>query len=93
MTGRASTRSGSRSREGAARLAQGGTSTVTETAAPVLMRNPGRSGAPVPVPPAQDGGMGIAESWPLQDFLELGALPGAVPSARMHARSVLWEWD
>jgi anti-sigma regulatory factor (Ser/Thr protein kinase) len=30
--------------------------------------------------------------WPLQDFLELGALAGAVPCARLHARHVLWEW-
>jgi anti-sigma regulatory factor (Ser/Thr protein kinase) len=30
--------------------------------------------------------------WPLQDFLELGALAGAVPCARLHARQVLWEW-
>ena len=34
----------------------------------------------------------MAEDWPLRDFLELGALPGAVPSARLHARSILWEW-
>ena len=31
-------------------------------------------------------------SWPLQDFLELGALVSAVPCARLHARQVLWEW-
>lgn len=31
--------------------------------------------------------------WPVRDFLELGALPGAVPSARRHARSILWEWS
>lgn len=30
--------------------------------------------------------------WPLQDFLELGPLPGAVPCARLHARLVLAEW-
>ena len=30
--------------------------------------------------------------WPLQDFLELGALAGAVPCARLHTRQVLWEW-
>jgi anti-sigma regulatory factor (Ser/Thr protein kinase) len=30
--------------------------------------------------------------WPLRSFLELGALPGAVPCARLHARQVLWEW-
>ncbi len=30
--------------------------------------------------------------WPLQDFLELGALVSAVPCARLHARHVLREW-
>src|SRR5215472_7912602 len=30
--------------------------------------------------------------WPLRTFLELGALPGAVPCARLHARLVAWEW-
>ncbi len=30
--------------------------------------------------------------WPVRDFLELGALPGAVPSARLHARQIVWEW-
>jgi anti-sigma regulatory factor (Ser/Thr protein kinase) len=34
----------------------------------------------------------MAEDWPLQDFLELGALPGAVPSARLHTRSILCGW-
>jgi anti-sigma regulatory factor (Ser/Thr protein kinase) len=34
----------------------------------------------------------MAEDWPLQSFLELGALPGAVPCARLHTRHVLWEW-
>jgi anti-sigma regulatory factor (Ser/Thr protein kinase) len=28
----------------------------------------------------------------LVSFLELSALPGAVPCARLHARQVLWEW-
>ena len=32
------------------------------------------------------------DQWPLQDFLELGALFSAVPCARLHARQVLWEW-
>jgi anti-sigma regulatory factor (Ser/Thr protein kinase) len=35
---------------------------------------------------------GMPGHWPLQTFLELGALDGAVPSARLHARHVLWEW-
>jgi anti-sigma regulatory factor (Ser/Thr protein kinase) len=34
----------------------------------------------------------MADVWPLRSYLELGALPGAVPSARLHARQVLWEW-
>jgi hypothetical protein len=34
----------------------------------------------------------FAAQWPLRSFLELGALPGAVPYARLHARQVLWEW-
>jgi hypothetical protein len=33
------------------------------------------------------------EAWPLHSSLELGALPGAVPSARLHAKQVLWEWE
>jgi len=34
----------------------------------------------------------FATWWPLRTFLELGALPGAVPCARLHARNVLAEW-
>lgn len=34
-----------------------------------------------------------AGEWPLHSFLELGALDGAVPSARLHARYVLREWE
>jgi anti-sigma regulatory factor (Ser/Thr protein kinase) len=34
----------------------------------------------------------MADHWPLKSFLELGALPGAVPCARLHARHVLREW-
>ena len=30
--------------------------------------------------------------WPFQSYLELAALPSAVPCARLHARQVLWEW-
>ncbi len=40
-------------------------------------------------PPA---GHTTAKAWPLRSHLELGALPGAVPCARLHARQVLWEW-
>lgn len=34
----------------------------------------------------------MEDEWPLRSYLELGALPGAVPCARLHARQVLWEW-
>lgn len=92
MTGRASTRSASRSRDGAARLAQGGTSTVTETAAPGFKRSRGAERSPGAGSARAGWGTGVVENWPLRDVLALGALPGAVPSARLHARSVLWEW-
>jgi len=93
MTGRASTRTPSH--DGCARPAcKGGTGAVpgAAAAAPAQPRSPGLSGAPVPVPPAHDRGTDMAAGWPVQDFLELGALPGAVPSARLHTRQILWEW-
>ena len=31
-------------------------------------------------------------SWPLSSSLELRALPGAVPCARLHAKHLAWEW-
>jgi anti-sigma regulatory factor (Ser/Thr protein kinase) len=34
----------------------------------------------------------MADGWPLHTYLELGALPSAVPCARLHARQLLWEW-
>jgi hypothetical protein len=49
--------------------------------------------AAVRIPPftvAQDNSW--ARQWPLQSSLELGAFPGAVPCARLHARQMLWEW-
>lgn len=30
--------------------------------------------------------------WPLRSYLELGALPSAVPCFRLHTKHVLWEW-
>ena len=51
----------------------------------------GQAATPVPAPPPHQG-RGMADRWPLQSALELGALPGAVPSARLHARHVLREW-
>jgi anti-sigma regulatory factor (Ser/Thr protein kinase) len=34
----------------------------------------------------------MMDEWPLLSHLELGALPGAVACARLHARLVLREW-
>jgi len=34
----------------------------------------------------------MRSGWPLQSYLELAALPSAVPCARLHTRQVLWEW-
>lgn len=36
--------------------------------------------------------MSTLGEWPLGTFMELGALPGAVPCFRLHARQMLWEW-
>ncbi|MGH3275741.1 MAG: ATP-binding protein [Streptosporangiaceae bacterium] len=92
MTGKTSAASAPRSRGGGARLAPGGTGAVFGAAAPAQMRGPGQSHAPVPVPPAPDRGTDMTGHWPLRDFLELGALPGAVPSARLHTRHITREW-
>jgi anti-sigma regulatory factor (Ser/Thr protein kinase) len=35
----------------------------------------------------------MAGRWPVRDFLEFGALPGAAPCARLHARQIVWEWS
>ena len=36
--------------------------------------------------PAGEAPRGRADAWPLRSSLELGALPAAVPRARLHAR-------
>ncbi len=43
-------------------------------------------------PPWPEELAGTGSSWLLRDFLELGALPSAVPCARHHARQILLEW-
>jgi hypothetical protein len=35
----------------------------------------------------------IGREWPLTSYLELGALPTAVPCARLHAKLLLGEWQ
>ena len=63
----------------------------------------GAAGTPGPATPEEPGsGAGpafqpdeepsTASRWPLRDYLELGALPGAVPCARLHARLLIREW-
>lgn len=70
-----------------------GTGTVDRILAPVLSNSLDQSHSPVPVPPSPSAqGQAMPGHWPLQDFIELGALPGAVPCARLHVRAVLWEW-
>ena len=44
------------------------------------------------LPPPLNPEPALGGSWPLLDFLELGALPGAVPCSRLHTRLLLWEW-
>lgn len=75
---------------GASRAAGGGTGTVLRIAP--AGRGPVKSRAPVPVLPPHPHGTAGADEWPLRDFLELGALSGAVPCARLHARLVVQEW-
>jgi anti-sigma regulatory factor (Ser/Thr protein kinase) len=73
---------------GGARAANDRTGAVRRAGSP----SSARCGTRVPGPPPWPGGLFIASEWPLQDFLELGALPSAVPCARYHCRQVLWEW-
>jgi anti-sigma regulatory factor (Ser/Thr protein kinase) len=47
-------------------------------------------GASVPVPVSAHGHS--LDRWPLRDAITLGALDGAVPSARAHVRQILQEW-
>jgi anti-sigma regulatory factor (Ser/Thr protein kinase) len=43
-------------------------------------------------PPFQHRQRPRTGAWARRTHLELGALRGAVPCARLHARQVLWEW-
>ena len=44
------------------------------------------------MPAQQVSPPGDAAQWPYHAFLSLGALPGAIPCARLHTTAVLWEW-
>lgn len=74
-----------------ARAAEGRVGTVYRAALPAV-GSPVQSEAPVPVLPSHYRGTRMPHEWPLSTSLELGALPGAVPCARLHAKQVLWEW-
>jgi len=76
----------------AARAAGGGAGAVNRAGCQAV-RDLGQDPAPVPILSShQKRGVSMADDWPLRSYLELGALPGAVPCARLHARQVLWEW-
>jgi anti-sigma regulatory factor (Ser/Thr protein kinase) len=49
------------------------------------------AGTSAPIPPSDHGHN--PERWPSRDAITLGALDGAVPSARAHVRQMLWEWS
>jgi anti-sigma regulatory factor (Ser/Thr protein kinase) len=57
----------------------------------VSHRSPGQSSVGMAVPPSHHG-HDLAR-WSLRNALPLGALEGAVPSARAHVRQLLWEWS
>jgi hypothetical protein len=49
-----------------------------------------RPGAPGALPVERE--TASPEHWPLRSYLELAALPTAVPCARLHAKNILHEW-
>jgi|GEM_PF-1269570 len=71
-----------------------GTIPTTRHASAGGLNHPARPpGAQVRVRPLTDSsGNDVISRWPLASYLELRALPGAVPCARLHTRQVLWEW-
>ncbi len=50
--------------------------------------------SPVPAPtlPSYQRAAIPRTPWPVSSTLELGALPTAVPCARLHAKQLAWEW-
>ena len=89
MTGTTITTAAPRSHADAG-AAPGSRGTGAGAAAPVLTGNSSQSKARASG--TVDRGPDMARQWPVRDFLELGALPGAAPSARLHARQIMWEW-
>jgi anti-sigma regulatory factor (Ser/Thr protein kinase) len=67
---------------------------TTRQPAPPAGPGPRPPGNPVRIPALSDPhGNDVTGRWPLASFLELGALPSAVPCARLHTRQLLWEWQ
>lgn len=69
----------------------GGVPTVGEARSPHAgypVEDQGSAPAPAPSSQAES----LARDWPLADFIELGALAGSAPCARLHARQIVWEW-
>lgn len=64
-----------------------------EIAPPGPGRGPGGGGRADEALPLRIMDHALTGAWALRSFLELGALPGAVPCARLHARLVLREWE
>ena len=67
------------------RTASGGSPTA------FLMSQPVDEPASAPNPPPPRGHP-ASGNWQLRSYLELGALPSAVPCARLHVRHILREW-
>ena len=69
----------------------GGTGTVRGPAAASPAERSSGAG-PAFQPDEQERTVPGSGSWPLRSYLELGALPTAVPRARLHTRRLLREW-
>jgi transcriptional regulator with XRE-family HTH domain len=52
----------------------------------------GRTATRIPPLPGSHGD-DVTARWPRRSFLELAALPSAVPCARLHTRHLCWEWQ
>src|SRR5215470_1719996 len=91
MTGTTTTAAAPRSHAGAG-AAPGARGAAHGAAAPVHTGNTSQSKDRARAPRTVDRGPDMARQWPMRDFLELGALPGAASSARLHARQIIWEW-
>jgi anti-sigma regulatory factor (Ser/Thr protein kinase) len=66
---------------------------IPDRAAPALHGTTRQPAIPARIPSLADPqGNDMTGRWPLRSYLELGALPSAVPCARLHTRHLLWEW-